>query len=192
MGSEESIANRLKKNLAELKKEADAITTVGSLQIQYLVLRWCFCQKIIHLQRTIPPNLIGTYLEPGFTDLKKLILNSILGRANGIPPKTFALAELHIQDSGLGLFHSANTSKAAYLASFVECVSVLASDVSLEEPELTTGMVYEASRCLEFFHSLDPTITHDSLTKMVTKTAESRITPQHHLDQTLRGEQRVS
>ena len=33
--SEESIANRLKKKLAEHKKEADAITMVGSLQIQY-------------------------------------------------------------------------------------------------------------------------------------------------------------
>ena len=97
VGSEESIANMLEKKLAELRKEADAITTVGSLQIQYLLLRWCFCQKIIHLQRTIPPNLIGTYLEPGFTELKKLIVNSILGRADGIPPKTFDLAELHIQ-----------------------------------------------------------------------------------------------
>ena len=58
--------------------------TLGSLQIQNLLLRWCFCQKIIHLQRTIPPNLIGIYLEPGFTHLKKLILNSILGRADGI------------------------------------------------------------------------------------------------------------
>ena len=99
--------NRLEKKLAELKKEADAITMVGSLQIQYLLLCWCFCQKIIHLQRTIPPNFIGTYLEPGFTELKKLILNSILGRADDIPQKTFALATLHIQDSGLGLFHSA-------------------------------------------------------------------------------------
>ena len=92
---EESIANRLEKKLAELKKEADAITTVGSLQIQYLLLRWCFCQKIIHLQRTIPPYLIGTYLEPGFTELKKLILNLILGRADRIPPKTFFSSSFH-------------------------------------------------------------------------------------------------
>ena len=41
-------------------------------------------------------------------------------------------------------------------------------------------MVKEASRCLQFFHSLDPTITQDSLTKRVTKTAEGRITRQHH------------
>ena len=87
VGSEESIKNRLKK-LAEVWKEADAITMVGSLQIQYLLLCWCFRQKIIHLQRTISPNLIGTYLEPGFTELEKLILNSILGRTDGIPPKT--------------------------------------------------------------------------------------------------------
>ena len=80
---EVSIANRLEKKLAELKKKADAITTVGSLQIRYLLLRWCFSQKIIHLQRTIPPYLIGTYLEPGFTELKKLILNSILAAGSG-------------------------------------------------------------------------------------------------------------
>ena len=38
VGSEESIANRLEKKLAELKKEVDAVTTVGLLQIQYLLL----------------------------------------------------------------------------------------------------------------------------------------------------------
>ena len=109
---------------------------------------------------------------------------------DGIPPKTFDLAELHIQDSGLGLFNSADTSKTVFLASFVECVSVLEGDLSLEEPDINTGMVHEASRCLQFFHSLDPTITQDSLTKMATKTAESRITLQHQLAQILRGSQR--
>ena len=137
VGSEESIEDMLEKKLAELKKEADAITTVGSLQIQYLQLRWCFCQKIIHLQRTIP-NPIGTYLEPGFTELKKLILHPILGRADSISTKRFALAELHIQDSGLELFNKADTSKAAFLASFVECASVFGSDVSLGEPDIDT------------------------------------------------------
>ena len=42
VGSEESIANRLEKKLAELKKEADAITMVGSLQVMlqcYATLR---------------------------------------------------------------------------------------------------------------------------------------------------------
>ena len=33
--------------------------------------------------------------------------------------------------------------------------------MSLEDPELNTGMVHEASRCLQFFHSLDPIITQD-------------------------------
>ena len=62
--------------------------------------------------------------------------------------------------------------------------------MSLEEPELNTGMVHEASRCLELFYSLDPTITQDSLTKMPITTAGSRITQQHHLAQILRGPQR--
>ena len=63
--------------------------------------------------------------------------------------------------------------------------------MSLKEPDIDTGMVHEASRCLEFFHSLDPTITQDSLTNMVTKTAVSRITLQHHPAQILRGPQRA-
>ena len=82
----------------------------------------------------------------------------------------------------------AKPRKAADLK--LECASVLASEVSLKDPELNTGMMHEASRCLQFFHSLDPTITQDSLAKIVTKTAESRITLQHHLAQILRGPQR--
>ena len=42
VGSEESIANKLEKKLAELKKKADAIITVGSLQIQYFFLKLGF------------------------------------------------------------------------------------------------------------------------------------------------------
>ena len=74
VGCEESIANRLEKKLAELKKKADAVITVGSLQIQYLLLRWCFCKRSFICNGL--SRLIGTYLKPGFTELKKLILNS--------------------------------------------------------------------------------------------------------------------
>ena len=165
---------------------------MSSLQVRYLLLRWCFCQKIIFLQRTVPPTLIDTYLEPGFTELKKLILNSILGRAEGIPALTFALAELHIQDSGLGLFNSADTSKAAFLASFVESAPELAASLSVEESEMDTELVVESSRCLEFFQAFDPEINQDNL---VTKAAKAE-TPggsslQQHLSKILRDHQRT-
>ena len=62
--------------------------------------------------------------------------------------------------------------------------------MSLEEPDIDTGMVHEALRCLDFFHSHDPTITQDSLKKMAIKTTEGHITLQHHLAQILRGPQR--
>ena len=66
----------------------------------------------------------------------------------------------------------------------------LEGDLSLEEPDINTHMVQEASRCLQFFHSLDPTITQDSLKKMAIKTTEGHITLQHQLAQILRGSQR--
>ena len=62
--------------------------------------------------------------------------------------------------------------------------------MSLEEPDINTGMVHEASRSLDYFHSLDPTITRNNLTKMTIKTTEGHITLQHHLAQILRGPQR--
>jgi hypothetical protein len=193
VGTEESIANRLEKKLAKLKKEADAITCVSSFQIRLLLLRWCFGQMIIFLQRTIPPKLIDTYLEPGFTELKKLVLNSILGKPNGIPLKSFALAELHIQDSGLGLFHSSDTSKAAFLASFVECSDDLASLLSPDEAQVDTVLVQEATRCFEYFQQVDPTLTQDSLRKIASK-SKSGIgdsTLQHYLSQLLRASHRA-
>ena len=63
--------------------------------------------------------------------------------------------------------------------------------MSLEEPDIETDMVHEASRGLDSFHSLDPTITQDSLTKMAIKTTEVKTTLQHHLAQILRGPQRA-
>ena len=65
VGSEESIANRLKKNLAELKKEADAITTVGSLQIQYCFAgasakRSFTCSGLSRLTLSAPTSSLGS------------------------------------------------------------------------------------------------------------------------------------
>ena len=141
MGSEESIPNRPKE--AGRAGEGGRRSHNGGLAPESILTA-----SMVLLPKDHSPNLIDTYLEPGFTELKKLILNSVLGKADGIPPKTFDLADQHIQDSGLGLFHSADTSKAAFLASFVECVSVLASEVSLKEPNIDADTGHEASRCL--------------------------------------------
>ena len=176
VGTEEYIAAQLNKKLDELSLEADAITSVSSLQVQYLLLRWCFCQKIIYLQRTIPAVLINRYLTPGFTALKKVILNSILGRADGIDSATFALAELHIQDLGLGLFNREDTSMAAYLASYIENYYELAAFLSAKQPAH-----HYIARSLNEVHKQaakgGPTI-HQYLSQTLRRSQRSRVVDQ--------------
>ena len=56
VGSEESIANRLEKKLAELKKEADAITMVGSLQIQYIGVEFNALMVLVQKEHSSAAN----------------------------------------------------------------------------------------------------------------------------------------
>ena len=199
VGSGEYIVAQLDAKLTELTKEAEAITRVSSLQVQYLLLRWCFCQKIIYLQRTTDPYLLDTHLAPRFDDLKRLILSSILGRVDGIPDKTFLLAQLHIQDSGLGLFDSGSTTKAAYAASMIECRAEIQSmkntchHESCQLVDPTTVVENGAIACIETFQTIDPSITWDSLQEIAQESKDKPGAPtvQQYLSKLYRPSQRA-
>jgi len=129
----------------ELKEDALAISQVESLQTRYLLLRWCFCQKIIFLQRVTFPSVMNRYLIPKFESLKCFILSTILGLPEeGIALKTQKLASLGIQESGLGFGNSYLTSHAAFLSSYVENVSektLMSSGKSLEEVHSSINLI---------------------------------------------------
>jgi hypothetical protein len=123
IGHDDYILQQLECRGDSFQIDADAIMTVHSKQTQYLLLKWCFSQKIIYIQRTTPTYLVNASLVPRFTQQKKEILINILGR-NEIDDKNWALSQLHCQDSGLGLAFSEQTSHAAYIASVVETLKV--------------------------------------------------------------------
>jgi hypothetical protein len=120
IGTSEYIAMQFNSKLSSLQAEANAIKSVHSNQIQFLLLRWCFAQKIIYWQRTIPPNIINTHFVPAYSNQKKEILCSILNKED-LDADHWNIACLPIAQSGLGLFHSEDVSHAAYTASLFEC-----------------------------------------------------------------------
>jgi hypothetical protein len=154
IGTDEFIKAALEKKSAELEKEVEAIKGVESLQIQFLLLRWCFAQKIIYWQRTVPPDLINAYLEPLYTVQKQAILSNILGLPS-TPQKHWLMSTLHIQNGGLGLFDSSQTSHAAYVASLIESLVPLEDSLG-DVLALHIPMIHQFHSSINFLNGLSP------------------------------------
>jgi hypothetical protein len=166
VGSAEFIAEQLKGKVKELKEEADAIVLKVAhwKQVQLLLLRWCFCQKLTYWQRTLPPSAMEGIVEQ-FSDLKKHILCSILGRSR-VDRKFWCLAQLPVSDGGLGLNDSVQVSHAAYVSSFLGNVSkiqaIFPSGNVLDQDVFS---IQELKKSIEFIKSFDTDVSIDSLLK---------------------------
>jgi hypothetical protein len=79
IGTDEYIARALNQNVLSFNKTCKNIMTkISNHQLRQLVLKWCFCKKIVFLQRTNNPASISQYLEREYTAMKFTILASIL------------------------------------------------------------------------------------------------------------------
>jgi hypothetical protein len=148
VGSDAFIQSNLQLKLTKLENSAKNIMDkVKSKQIQFLLLRWCFSQKIIYWQRTIPPRLVNNIFIPAFEALKKSILISILNIGE-IEDKIWFLSCESLSSGGLGLHHSDQNSHAAYVASIVDCS---------DEIKLFLGDFIELNipMVMDFHHSID-------------------------------------
>ena len=129
VGTNEYVRTRLSNKMDALEIEARAIATVEHLQTRNLLLRWCYCQKINYLQRTIaPPRLFEDFL-PRFTDSKRKILDRLLPTYSSLTATQWTQACLNIQDGGLGLFNHVDIGPAAFAASLTECLHSLSTAI---------------------------------------------------------------
>ena len=123
VGHSDYIKSSLQGKLMELQQEKDAIIRFKDPQVRNLMFRWCFCTKINHLLRTTSPSIIEEFII-GFDEMKKDILHSFFSSKYSreeIPGKLWSQAQLHIRDGGLGLQYTCDVSRAAYLASMLDC-----------------------------------------------------------------------
>ena len=175
-GAPEFIDSALSQLQSELTNEANAIKGVEDNQIKFLLLRWCFSQKITHLLRTVPLRLCRNFVNH-FTQLKRDILSEIIG--SPIDDKAWTIAQLAPSDSGLGLMDSFRTSHCAYTASFADAFSVLSKlqPTFYENKQLPCYIDFEEST--SFLTAIDPSITVDHIFSLVQNTAIKHL--QHHL-----------
>jgi hypothetical protein len=121
IGSDKFIRAKLAKKLASLEDDAHKIKLLDNHQLKNLLLRLCFSQTPIYLQRTVPPRLMNSHFIKAFDDMKRSILCSIIER-DSIPDRQWTQACLPITSGGLGYSFSSDVSYAAFIASFHECL----------------------------------------------------------------------
>jgi hypothetical protein len=188
LGYSDYVNQKLDTKASELNDICKSITTVNSKQIQFLMLRWCFSQMLIYWQRILPYRLMSRII-PQFMAMKQLILESIVEMP--VDEARFKLAQLHLADSGLGLFDSGLTSHAAYVASFVESLCDFInhnhSHLSRRDDQLPCFQDFQAS--LTELVKYDPSITLTSLKAIVEKGAAEKL--QHQLCQIFRKSNRL-
>ena len=144
VGSTGYIHSHLEEKLAKLQSEAEAIKNYPNKQVQHLILRWCFSQKINHLQRSIPPELLENFVN-NFDFQKRDIFESILGYR--VTDSIWTQCCLTTSDGGMGYQDVRRISHSAYLASIFQCSSIL-KEISPDIFESNLPMIQSFNKSL--------------------------------------------
>jgi hypothetical protein len=159
IGQPAYIQAELVKKGAQLAKVKDDILKVPSKQIQFLMLLWCFSQKLNYIKRTLSHEELNPLLNTD-EDCKKIILQYLV--ECDFDEKRYQLAQLAIKDSGLGLQNSHLISHSAFVASKIE---FYADNPDLLNQVGTTEMMCykKILTSIEVLNQYDPSITFNSL-----------------------------
>ena len=189
LGTTAFIRAKLDTKVKELEDVSESILTVNSKQIQFLMLRWCFSQMLIFLQRNLPHHHMQ-YIIPEFMEMKRKILESIVEMP--IDDDRFKLAQLHVADSGLGLFDSDLTSHAAYVASFAEFMTEFMHDLRYVSVEDNLPCTEHFFSSLDVLRKYDESITIASLhARIMDDKQKHTMKLQHELSQIFRKSMRL-
>ena len=122
IGSPEYIASFLEDKLRILSKEAERLCAFPDPQLKFLLLHYCFNNKITYLMRTIPPQFLEVFISD-FNNLIKSVLSSLLHHQGPLSSEVIMQASLSLKSGGLGLGISPITSSCAFVASFLSTLS---------------------------------------------------------------------
>jgi hypothetical protein len=161
IGHSAYIQSEVANKCVQLEKVKQDILKVSNKQIQFLMLIWCYSQKLNYIQRTLPHDALVPLLNE-YEGFKKHILEHIVDC--DIDDKRYQLAQLAIKESGLGLQNSHLISHSAFVASKVEFYAD--HPVLLNQVGTTQLMCYKKIlTSITVLNQYDPTksISFDSL-----------------------------
>ena len=122
IGTDEYCINFFKDVLNKLRVEANHITSLEDTQSAFLLLKYCFSQKIQHFLRTVPPYLTMPHLAKPFNDLLRCTLTKLL-KLDHLTDMEFQQALLDISEGGLGIGVHPFTAHVSFSGSFIESFS---------------------------------------------------------------------
>ena len=178
LGADAYIQSQLSKKITEMERIKNVLIKVDDKQILYLLLVWCYCNKITYWQRNMAPRKIEQMVEK-FQQNKREILETIAG--SKIDDARFQLALLPLAESGLGLGDSALISHSAFIASSFECFH----ESPIQEQQMITQLDHNESVCyndiLTSIHKLaefDDSYTVEKVERLL---EDGKTQLQHHL-----------
>ena len=122
IGSPTYIKSCLTAKLEKLKLESEVVKNYDNKQVQHLLLRLCFSQKINHLQRSLPPEYMTDFVK-SFDSFKREILETIIGTR--VCDIRWSQSCLSTSDGGLGYQDVIKMAYPAYISALVQCSSTL-------------------------------------------------------------------
>jgi hypothetical protein len=180
VGSPTYIVSSLEEKFQKLVLESEAIKTYPNKQVQHLMLRLCFSQKINHLQRSTPPELLEDFINR-FDFLKRDTLESIL--STRVSDSIWFQSCLATNDGGLGYQNVQRMSHPAYLSSMVQCSSTL-QEISphIFDSEIPMIRSFHASLAMNArLSGSDTPLTYQDITALLAQAMQKNETLQSKL-----------
>jgi len=130
IGSDEYVLASLESYFSELKEVADSLKLYPDIQGRYIMFRYCFFAKPLHLMRTTRPDLIREF-NKWLLKLQRSIIESFL---NGgyVSEALFDKMCLRVCAGGIGIHKAIEISPAAYTASWISYLKSQNFDLQME------------------------------------------------------------
>jgi hypothetical protein len=106
-----------------LRQELDNISYLQDPQLEFMILKYCFCPKINHLCRLLPHDV----LAPAIVEFDKLLKSGLASctKAPTIPDDALEQAKQPVRNIGLGLGDVSLIAPAAYAAAHSDTATIL-------------------------------------------------------------------
>ena len=179
VGSPSYIQSCLESKLEKLQLESESIKNYPNKQVQHLLLRLCFSQKINHLQRSIPPEYMTDFIGK-FDLMKRDILENILGIR--ISDNKWFQCCLSTSDAGLGYQDVKRMAHPAYISSLVQCSNILEEiSPTIFSSDIPMIRSFHASLNANAQLSASTPLTYDDVKSILIEATKSKETLQSRL-----------
>ena len=142
LGKPQFVSNHARKRMEAENKLLQQLPRFNNPQVAWDLLAYCAVPRANHTLRTLPPSESVGYAAAHDTAVWQALVQILGAEEHGDDPWARDLALLPARLGGLGLRSAQLTAEAAYLASWVDALPVLAA----KTPDIATAVLADLER----------------------------------------------